>query len=151
MKSKIMVPVLSALFFTASCAELGTALENANQVLGGLSGAASAQNSGKTIAVEAADTARYGLRNMKLLIEPSAVCEGKSRLLLTGSALNKTGRDLYLAYEMPVYNAQGERSGSFVGRQLLPPKEWSEYSGDYQDCIDRFDVRTLKFKAYTPS
>lgn len=59
MKSKIMVPVLSALFFTASCAELGTALENANQVLGGLSGAASAQNSGKTIAVEAADTARY--------------------------------------------------------------------------------------------
>ena len=74
MKSKILIPVLSTLFFTASCAELGAALENANQVLGSLGGTASSQNNGKTVRIAGKHTAQYELRNMKRTVETSAVC-----------------------------------------------------------------------------
>lgn len=150
MKSKILIPVLSTLFFTASCAELGAALENANQVLGSLGGTASSQNNGKTVRIAGKHTAQYELRNMKLTVEPSAACPGKHRLLLEGSAYNKTGKPIYLEYEMPTYNTRGERKGLFTGRQMLEPKEWNEYSGDYQDCIENFDAGRLKFQAYAP-
>lgn len=151
MKYTLLIPTIFATLLTASCAELNTALESANQVLGSLNGTVSGStvSGSKSIAIAAQNTAQFQTRNIKLLVEPSAVCAGKYQLSLSGSAYNKTNKNLFLSYEMPTYNARGERKGSFVGNQMISPKEWNELGDMPVNCIEKFDVNTLKFSGYT--
>ena len=74
MKSKNLIPLLLATLLTASCAELNTALESANQALGTLNGATSSTSSTAnnhsgdktTIALANKSTAQFETRNMQL-------------------------------------------------------------------------------------
>ena len=151
-----LTPLLLAMLLTASCAELNTALESANQALGSLNGSVSGsggqnyRSGGRTLPVASKATAQYETRNMQLSIDDSAVCPGKNRLRLTGSVYNKTGKDMYVSFEMPTYNTRQERAGSFAYRILVSPKEWNEVTSNYQDCIDKFDVNRMAAQSYHP-
>ena len=92
----------------------------------------------------------YETRNMQLWIDDSATCPGKSRLKLTGSVYNNTSKDMYVSFEMPTYNTRHERGGAFAYRLLVSPKEWTEVTSNYQDCIDKFDVNRMTVQAYHP-
>lgn len=151
--SKLILLLLTTLF-TASCAELNTALENANQALGSLNGSVSGSsgqsNRSKTLPIASKNTAQYGTRNMQLWVDDSATCPSKNRLKLTGSVYNKTNKDMYVSFEMPTYNTRHERGGAFAYRLLVSPKEWTEVTSNYQDCIDQFDVNRMTTQSYHP-
>ena len=150
------IPLLLATLLTASCAELNTALETANQALGSLNGSVAGSGgqtrhaSSQTLSPTSKNTAQYETRNMQLWIDDSATCPGKSRLKLTGSVYNKTSKDMYVSFEMPTYNTHHERGGAFAYRLLVSPKEWTEVTSNYQDCIDKFDANRMTVQAYYP-
>lgn len=148
------IPLLLATLLMASCAELNTALETANQALGSLNGSVAGSsgqsNRSKTLPIANKNTAQYETRNMQLWIDDSATCPGKSRLKLTGSVYNKTSKDMYVSFEMPTYNTRHERGGAFAYRLLVSPKEWTEVTSNYQDCIDQFDVNRMTTQSYHP-
>lgn len=148
------IPLLLATLLTASCAELNTALETANQALGSLNGSVSGSsgqsNRSKTLPIASKNTAQYETRNMQLWVDDSATCPSKNRLKLTGSVYNKTSKDMYVSFEMPTYNTRHERGGAFAYRLLVSPKEWTEVTSNYQDCIDKFDANRMTVQAYYP-
>lgn len=151
-----LIPLLLATLLTASCAELNTALETANQALDSLNGSVAGGNgqpqraSNQTFPLASKNTAQYETRNMQLSVDDSATCPSKNRLKLTGSVYNKTSKDMYVSFEMPTYNTRHERGGAFAYRLLVSPKEWTEVTSNYQDCIDKFDVNRMTVQAYHP-
>jgi len=109
MKSKNLIPLLLATLLTASCAELNTALESANQALGTLNGATSSTSSTAnnhsgdktTIALANKSTAQFETRNMQLEVYQDGCRPNGDMVSLTGEVRNKTNKSFTFIVKNP--------------------------------------------------
>ena len=130
MKSKNLIPLLLATLLTASCAELNTALENANQAIGTLNGATSSTSSTAsnhsgnktTVALANKSTAQFETRNMQLEVyQDGCRPSGGDMVSLTGEVRNKTNKSFTFIYNIPTYTKSGARAGSIGNFTMISP------------------------------
>ena len=147
MKSKNLIPLLLATLLTASCAELNTALESANQALGTLNGATSSTSSTAnnhsgdktTIALANKSTAQFETRNMQLEVYNGDMVS------LTGEVRNKTNKSFTFIYGIPTYTKSGARAGSIGNFTMIGPNEWIALT-TIPSCAEKYDASKLELK-----
>lgn len=146
--------VLAALI-TTSCAELGTALENANQTLEELNGSHPSGSTTKREIVKLLDedNARFRTRNLKLIVENAwhgmegTVVENCKSVAVEGEVYNKTDRVLDISYSLPTYSERGSRTGSIFGAVAADPYEWTELGTSPDVCTHKFDANKFRITA----
>ncbi len=153
MKSKNLIPLLLATLLTASCAELNTALESANQALGTLNGATSSTSSTAnnhsgdktTIALANKSTAQFETRNMQLEVYKDGCRPNGDMVSLTGEVRNKTNKSFTFIYGIPTYTKSGARAGSIGNFTMISPNEWIALT-TIPSCAEKYDASKLELK-----
>ena len=150
MKTKNLIPLLLATLFTASCAELNTALESANQALGTLNGATSSTASNHsgdktTVALANKSTAQFETRNMQLEVYQDGCRPNGDMVSLTGEVRNKTNKSFTFIYGIPTYTKSGARAGSIGNFTMISPNEWTALT-TIPSCAEKYDASKLELK-----
>ncbi len=156
MKAKNLIPLLLTTLLTASCAELNTALESANQALGTLNGTMSGGTSNNTASSDAGSktiiplvnksTAQFETRNMQLEVRKDGCWpSGGDMLSLTGEVRNKTNKSFTFIYSIPTYTPSGARAGSIGNFTMISPNEWTALT-TIPSCAEKYDASKLELK-----
>lgn len=154
MKPRNLIPLLLATLLTASCAELNTALESANQALGALNGATSSTSSTAsnhsgdktTVALANKSTAQFETRNMQLEVyQDGCRPSGGDMVSLTGEVRNKTNKSFTFIYSIPTYTKSGARMGSIGNFTIISPNEWTALT-TIPSCAEKYDASKLELK-----
>ena len=152
MQRKKLLPLLLAILLTASCAEMNTALESANQALGTLNdsiGGTTGSRSGNKQTIPLADknTAQFETRNMQLEVYPDGCRPNGDMVSLSDEVRNKTGKNFTFVYGIPTHTQSGARTGSISNQAVIAPNEWKAIT-TIPSCAEKYDTSKLELKAH---